>query len=51
MYKRLIYESALDWVPYVAFAVTTAVFVTFVARAITLRRDRAEKLARIPLDD
>lgn len=51
MYKRLIYDSALDWVPYVAFGVTTLVFVIFMARAISLRRERADKLSRIPLDD
>lgn len=51
MYKRLIYDSALDWVPYVAFAVTAAVFITFIVRAISLRRERADKLSRLPLDD
>ncbi|MFO1486801.1 MAG: hypothetical protein U1F71_25805 [Verrucomicrobiaceae bacterium] len=51
MYKRLIYDTALDWVPYVAFAVTAIVFITFVVRAISLRKDRADQLSRIPLDD
>jgi hypothetical protein len=51
MYKRLIYDTALDWVPYVAFAVTAAVFITFVVRAVSLRKERADQLARIPLDD
>jgi len=51
MYKRLIYDSALDWVPYLAFGVTAAVFLIFVVRAIMLRKESADKLARLPLDD
>lgn len=51
MYKRLIYDAALDWVPYVAFGVTTLVFVVFIARALSLRRERATQLSRLPLDD
>lgn len=51
MYQRIIYDSALDWVPYVAFAVTLAVFVIFIARAISLRKESADKLSRLPLDD
>lgn len=51
MYKRLIYDSALEWVPYVAFGVTTLVFVIFMARAVSLRRERADQLSRMPLDD
>ncbi|MBE2283968.1 MAG: hypothetical protein IAE77_10970 [Prosthecobacter sp.] len=51
MYKRLIYDSALDWVPYVAFAVTALVFFTFLVRALSLRKERADRLSRMPLDD
>jgi hypothetical protein len=51
MYKRIIYDSALDWVPYVAFGVTLAVFLIFIVRAISLRKDSADKMARLPLDD
>lgn len=51
MYKRIIYDTALDWVPYVAFAVTAAIFVTFTARAIRLRQEQADHLAHLPLDD
>ncbi|WP_395718682.1 hypothetical protein [Prosthecobacter sp.] len=51
MYKRIIYDSALDWVPYLAFGVTFAVFLIFVVRAIRLRKDSADKLSRIPLED
>ncbi|MEZ5386297.1 MAG: hypothetical protein R3F13_12355 [Prosthecobacter sp.] len=51
MYKRIIYDSALDWVPYLAFGITAAVFITFVYRAIKLKQTSADKLSRIPLDD
>jgi hypothetical protein len=51
MYKRIIYDSALDWVPYIAFGITIAIFVTFVVRAVRMRQDQADKLARAPLDD
>jgi hypothetical protein len=51
MYKHVIYETWLDWVPYVAFGVTALVFLSFVIRAVALKKDRAEHLARIPLDD
>lgn len=51
MYKRIIYDSALDWVPYLAFGVTLAVFLVFVVRAIALRKDSADKFSRLPLDD
>lgn len=51
MFRNVIYETWLNWVPYVAFGVTMAVFITFSLRAIVLRKDRAEQLARLPLDD
>ncbi len=51
MYKRLIYDSALDWVPYLAFGVTAAVFLLFIIRAIKLRKESADKLSQLPLDD
>ena len=51
MYKRVIYENWADWVPYVAFGITALVFFSFVVRAITLRKDCADEMARLPLDD
>lgn len=51
MYKRIIYDSALDWVPYLAFGITAAVFLIFVVRAFKLRKESADKLSRLPLDD
>jgi hypothetical protein len=51
MYKRIIYDTALDWVPYVAFGVTFAVFAIFIVGAICMRKACADKLSRLPLDD
>ena len=51
MFKHVIYENWLAWVPCVAFAVTAAVFLSFVIRAAALRRERAEQMSRLPLDD
>jgi len=50
MYKRVLYENWADWVPYLAFGVTALVFLSFVVRALTLRRERAEQMARLPLE-
>lgn len=51
MYKQVVYETWLEWVPYVAFGITAAVFITFVIRAVSLRKEKTDSLARIPLDD
>ena len=37
MYKRIIYDSALDWVPYIAFGVTAAVFLIFEILSANMR--------------
>ena len=51
MYKRVLYENWAEWVPYLAFAVTAVVFISFVVRALTLRRERADQMARLPLEE
>ncbi len=51
MFRHVIYENFLDWVPFVAFGVTALVFFSFVIRAIFLKKESADRLARIPLDD
>lgn len=51
MYKQVIYETWLNWVPYVAFGVTALIFITFSVRALTLRKESAEHLANLPLED
>ncbi|MCW0217397.1 MAG: hypothetical protein OJI67_03645 [Prosthecobacter sp.] len=51
MFRSVIYETWLDWVPYVAFGITAAVFITFVIRAIALKKESMDHMARLPLDD
>lgn len=51
MYKRVLYENWAEWVPYLAFGVTAVVFISFVVRALTLRRERADQMARLPLEE
>lgn len=51
MYKRVLYENWADWVPYLAFGITALVFFSFVIRAITLRKERADQMSRMPLED
>jgi hypothetical protein len=51
MFRLLTYETWLEWVPFVAFGVTAAVFVSFVVRAIVLNKESAERMSRLPLDE
>jgi hypothetical protein len=51
MFKRVIYDNWTDWVPYISFGVTALVFLTFTIRAMTMRKDSADRMARLPLDD
>lgn len=51
MFKRIIYDNWADWVPYVAFAVTAVIFLAFVGRALAVRREHADAMSRLPLDD
>lgn len=51
MFKRVIYDNWADWVPYLSFGVTAIVFLAFTIRAITLRKERADQMSRMPLDD
>lgn len=51
MYKYVIYENWLDWIPYVAFGVTALVFITFSIHALIMRKDRADHLSQLPLDN
>jgi hypothetical protein len=50
MYKHVIYETWLDWVPYVAFGVTALVFLTFAIRAVALKKERCDQLSNLPLE-
>jgi hypothetical protein len=51
MFKHVVYEGWALWMSCVAFAVTVSVFLLFAVHAIRLRKERADHLSRLPLDD
>lgn len=51
MFRNVIYEAWLNWIPYVAFSITGLVFFTFIIRAFFLKKERASQLANLPLED
>lgn len=51
MFRHVIYESWLNWVPWVSFAVTGSVFLICAGRALFLKKEKTEHLAHLPLDD
>lgn len=51
MFRHVIYESWLDWVPWVAFAVTSSVFLVCAGHALFLRKETTKHMARLPLDE
>jgi hypothetical protein len=51
MFRRVVIDSWHDWAPYAAFAITFTVFVVAFVRTLLMRKDRADALARLPLDD
>ncbi len=51
MFKRVIYDQWHDWVPFIAFAFTFAFFLVMAVRGLALKKDKAEHLAQLPLDD
>ncbi len=50
MFKRLIYDTGLDWVPILAFVLTFAVFCAFVVRALRMKKDDVEHMSVLPLE-
>jgi hypothetical protein len=50
MFKRLELESWHEVLPIIGFALTAAVFLVAIIRALMLHRDKAEELAALPLD-
>ncbi len=51
MYKRIIYEHWHEIVPLVAFVTTVLVFGVMTLRGMLLRKDKAETMSHLPLDD
>jgi hypothetical protein len=51
MFKRLSYEEWQSMAPIIAFLLTFAVFLFQVVRALCIKKDQSERLARLPLED
>lgn len=51
MFKRISYEEWQALAPVIAFLLTFAVFLFQVIRALCIKKDQSERLARLPLDD
>lgn len=51
MYSRLTYESWTDLIPLAAFVFTILFFSVVAWRGIRLRKEKADRMAALPLDD
>ena len=51
MFKRLSYDEWQMMIPIIAFLITFIGFLVFTIRAICMRREEANQLSRLPLDD
>lgn len=51
MFNRVAYESWHDIVPFIAFSFTALVFLTMSVRALLLRKDKADQMSQLPLED
>jgi len=51
MFQRVSYEQWHDLVPYIAFGTTVAIFTIMTVRGMWLRKDKADQLSHLPLDD
>ncbi len=51
MFKRLIYDEWTSVVPIIAFVLTFIVFLVLLVRALLMRRERADHLSKLPLEE
>lgn len=51
MFKRIIIEDWLNWVPYVAFSLTFLAFISIVIKALMMKRKQVDHMANLPLED
>lgn len=51
MFKRIIVEDWVTWMPYVAFVLTFAVFISIVVRALMMKKEKRDHLSNLPLED
>jgi hypothetical protein len=51
MFKRLFYDEWTAMIPIIAFLITFIGFLILTIRAILMRREVADEISRLPLDD
>ena len=51
MFQRVAYEHWHEIVPLIAFATTAVIFTVMALRGMRLRKDKAEHMSHLPLDD
>ncbi len=51
MFRRVILENWLEFVPYICFGLIAGSFLVIVIRAIMMKKSEVERLSRLPLSD
>ena len=51
MFKRVIHEEWMEFIPYAAFGIIFAVFIVATIRALRIKTTDREHLAALPLDN
>lgn len=51
MFRRVIIEDWHQYLPMIGFALTFAVFLAMLLRALLMRREKCHALAHLPLED
>ena len=51
MFRRVLLENWHSVVPYIAFGTTAFLFLLMCARGVFLKREKAQRMSNIPLDD
>ena len=51
MFRRVILENWLEFVPYLCFSLIAGAFLIIVIRAIMMKKKEVERLSRLPLAD
>ncbi len=51
MFKRVIFDHWTEWATVASFAFTLTFFLFMSIRALRIRKDKAEQMSALPLDD
>ena len=51
MFKRVIFDNCVDWLPAVSFFLVFLVFLLAVVRALSGQKQQMQRLATLPIDD